>query len=88
MAIVAQFKVSGCSAEKYDAVIRELGPAASPPGQIYHISYGSHDNIQVIDVFDSPQSLENFGKTLAPILAKHGISAEPQVSEVYNIIKP
>jgi hypothetical protein len=38
-------------------------------------------------VFDSPQSLENFGKTLVPNLTELGIKAEPKVEEAYKIIK-
>ncbi len=34
---------------------------------------------------DSPQSFENFGKTLVPILDELGIKAQPEVHEVYKI---
>ena len=91
MAVIAKFKVSGCSLEKYEAVLRELeeaGIGPVPPGQLYHVSHGSRDNVQVIDVFDSPQSLENFGKVLVPILEKHGITADADVSEVFKIFGP
>lgn len=89
MAIVVKFKVSNMTAEKYDTVLQclEAAGAGAPPGRLHHVSYGSRDNLQVIDVFDSPQSLENFGKTLTPILQDLGIKAEPNVEEAYNIIK-
>ncbi len=89
MAIVAKFSVSNMTAEKYDKVLKRLetAGAGAPPGRLHHVSFGSRDNLQVIDVFDSPQSLENFGKTLAPILMELGIKAEPQIEEVYKIIK-
>jgi hypothetical protein len=87
MAIVVKFSVSNCSAEKYDEVLRRLeaAGAVAPAGQLFHVSYGSRDNIQVIDVFDSQQSLENFGKTLVPILDEMGIKAQPEVHEAYKI---
>jgi len=89
MAIVVKFKVSGMSAEKYDAVISRLetAGAGAPPGRLYHVSYGPHDNLQVIDVFDSPQSLESFGKTLVPILQELGVHAEPEIHDAYKIIE-
>ncbi len=89
MAIVVKFKVSNMTAQKYDTVLKRLAAAGAgvPPGRLHHVSYGSHDNLQVIDVFDSPQSLESFGKTLAPILQELGIKAEPNIEEAYKIIK-
>ncbi len=89
MAVVVKFKVSNMTAEKYDKVLKRLeaAGAGAPAGRLHHVSYGSHDDLQVIDVFDSPQSLENFGKTLVPILQELGIKAEPNVEEAYKIIK-
>ena len=88
MAIIVKFAVSGMSAAKYDSVLRQMeaAGAAAPPGRLHHVSYGSRDSLQVIDVFDSHQSLENFGKTLLPVLQAAGITAQPDVHEVYNII--
>ena len=89
MAIVVKFSVSGMSIEKYEAALRQLqaAGAGAPPGRLYHVSYGARDNVQVIDVWDSQQALENFGKTLAPILDKLGIKSRPDVAEAYKIIK-
>ena len=50
-------------------------------------SYGSRDNVQVIDVYDSPESLERFGKTLGPILEEMGIKAQPEVQDAFRVIK-
>ena len=83
MAIVVKFSVSGMTAEKYETVLARLDAAGAgaPPGQLCHISYGSSASVQVIDVYDSPQSFESFGKTLVPILESLGIKAEPDVHE-------
>ena len=88
MAIVVKFEVIGMSSEKYDAVLSRLEAegAGAPPGRLYHVSYGSRDNVQVIDVFESPQAFEAFGRTLVPILQGMGIQAEPDVYSVYKII--
>jgi hypothetical protein len=89
MAIVVQFAVDGMSTEQYDAVLQRLeaAGAGAPPGRLYHVSHGSPDNLQVIDVYDSPQSLEAFGGTLQPILQELGIVAQPDIQEVYKIIR-
>lgn len=89
MAIVAKFAVSNMSAEKYDEVIRRLAAAGAgvPAGRLDHLCYGPRDNLQVIDVYDSPQSLQAFGAVLVPILQEFGIEAQPEVQEVYNTIR-
>ena len=89
MAIVAKFAITGMTAEKYEAALKRLDAAGqgAPVGRLHHVSYGSHDNLQVIDIFDSPQALENFGKTLGPIMQEMGVKAEPQIEAAYKIIK-
>ena len=88
MAIVAKFTVQNMPSEKYDEVIRRLeaAGAGAPPGRLYHISYGSPTEIQVIDVYDSPQALEAFGAALMPILQEMGIQAQPEVLPAHNIV--
>lgn len=88
MPIVVKFSVSDMSTERYDEVLRRLDAAGAgtPKGRLHHISYGSHDSLQVIDVYDSPESFENFGKTLVPVLEELGVKAEPEVASVYRII--
>jgi hypothetical protein len=87
MAIIVKFSVSNSSAEKYEEVLRRLetAGAVAPRGQLFHVTYGSRDNLQVINVYDSPDSFESFGKILVPILRELGITAVPEVHEVYKI---
>ena len=89
MAILVKFSVTGSTVEKYEAVLRRLEAKGLliPPGQLYHVCYGSRDNLQVINVYDSQQSLDTFAKTLLPILAEMGITAQPDIQEVYKIIQ-
>jgi hypothetical protein len=89
LAIVVKFAVSGMSADKYEEVLRRLQDAGlgAPAGRLHHVSYGSPDDLQVVDVFDSPESLEAFGKALGPILGDAGIKAQPDVQPVYKIIR-
>lgn len=88
MAIVAKFEVQDMPADRYEEVLRrleEVGQGA-PKGRLYHVSYGSTDNLQVIDVYDSPESMQAFGQKLVPILQGLGIHAQPDVQEVHKAI--
>jgi hypothetical protein len=89
MAIVVKFEVKGSTAAKYEEVIKRLEAVGMliPPGQLYHVCYGSPDDLQVINIFDSVESLEAFGQTLGPILGDLGISATPNIEPVYRIIE-
>lgn len=86
-AIIAKFSVSNATVEKLEEVYRRLDAAGTlaPAGMLYHVAFGARDNIQVIDIFDSPQSLDRFGKTLGPILTELGITAQPDVQNIYKI---
>ena len=88
MAIVVHFEVSGMSSEKYGEALRRLeaAGAGAPSGRLFHVSYGAPENLQVTDVYDSPQSLEAFGRVLEPVLRELGISAVPRVQPAYRII--
>jgi len=87
MAVIVKFRVSNSTAEKYEEVIRRLEKAgsAAPRGQLFHVAYGPRDDLQVINVYDSPESFEKFGKILAPILKELGITAVPEVHDAYKI---
>ena len=89
MAILAKFEVTGMDSAKYDEVISRLEKMGqgAPDGRIYHICYGDKQRLQVIDVFESPAKLEAFGAKLMPNLQQLGISAKPEVVEIYNIIE-
>ena len=88
MAIVVHFEVSGMSSEKYEEALRRLeaAGAGTPPGRLFHVSYGAPENLQVTDVYDSPQSLEAFGRVLEPVLRELGIAAVPRVQPAHRII--
>jgi hypothetical protein len=89
MAIVVKFAVNNMPADKYDDVIRRLeaAGAGAPAGRLYHTAYGTQDAIQVIDVYDSPESLNAFGAALMPILQELGIEAVPDIQPIHNTIQ-
>jgi hypothetical protein len=88
MAIIAKFAVDGMSSSKYEQILSTLDDMGlgAPPGRLYHVCYGSSDNLQVIDVFASIEDLQRFGDALMPILQDVGVTAAPEPADVYNII--
>jgi len=89
MAIVVKVHIPGMSVEAYESVVSQLETvgSANPPGRLYHVAYGSAGNVQVLDVYDSLLSFENFGKTLFPLIEPMGIEFQPEVHEVFNIME-
>jgi len=89
MALVMKFAVSGMNAAKYSDVLKELEKkgAGAPQGRLYHVSYGSPDSLQVIDVWEDEKSFKAFGEKLMPVLQERGIQAPPEIFPVHKIIK-
>lgn len=90
MALIVHFAPQKMSADKYAEILRRLeaAGAGAPPGRLHHTSYGSKDGLRVVDVFDTPQSFEAFGRVLLPILASVGVEmSKPDVEEVHHIIR-
>ena len=89
MAITVRFTPKSMSAAKYDECIKRLeqAGAGAPKGRLYHVCYGSKDDLRVFDVWESSESFDEFGQTLTPILHELSIdSGTPEISEVHNII--
>jgi hypothetical protein len=88
--IVAQFNVVDFTPDKYDKTIKDLQAAGqgSPRGRLYHIITKQDKGMLVTDVWESEETLNEFSKTLIPILQKNGVTpAKPTLLPVYNIIK-
>jgi hypothetical protein len=89
MAIAVRFAPKSMSAAKYDECIKRLEQAGqgAPEGRLYHVSYGSANELGVVDVWESQEAFDEFGKALMPILQELGIDAgEPEISKVHNVI--
>ena len=89
MALIVSFKLTSFTTEKYDEVIKRLeaAGAGAPAGRLYHICFGSGDNLQVTDVWESQASFEAFGQTLMPILQGLEIDpGQPEIHEIHNTI--
>lgn len=90
MAIAAVFDVPGMTSAQYDKVIKDLEAAGegSPEGRLYHLASSKEGGWFVVDVWESPELLNQFAQTLMPTLQKAGVTPpEPQVYPVHNIIE-
>jgi len=91
MSILTVFNLTTMTAEKYDRAIRGLEAAGQgkPKGRIYHVACLQDDgNMRITDVWESPELLEEFGKTLMPVLDQAGVKpVEPEVYPVLRIIE-
>jgi len=91
MSIVTVFNLSTMDTQKYNQAISDLESAGQgkPKGRLYHVAARQEDgSILVTDIWESAALLEEFGKTLIPILNKVGVTpVEPKVYPVHNVIK-
>jgi len=90
MAIIARFQPTNMNADRYAEVMRRLAATglAAPQGRVHHVAFGPTERLQVVDVWDTPESLQAFGEHLFPVLADLGVQiGEPEVQPVHNIVR-
>lgn len=90
MSILTVFNLSTMTVEKYQQAISSLEAAGQgkPKGRLYHVATSQQDgSVMVTDIWESPELLEEFGKTLIPVLNQVGVTpVEPKVYPVINVI--
>jgi hypothetical protein len=89
MAIAVYFNPASMTASQYDQALRgvERATGIHPPGRLYHVCFGSGDQLKVFDVWDSIESFQQFGATLMPILQSINLDpGEPSISEVHHVV--
>jgi hypothetical protein len=91
MSIVVRFHPRNLTIAQYEDVVRreEATGRFPPDGREYHVCFGADGDLQVSEIWDSPEQLQAYGEILMPILADVGIqfSGEPEVFEVQTINK-
>jgi hypothetical protein len=91
MSIITVFNLSTMTTEKYNQAIRGLDAAGQgkPKGRLYHVAARQEDGSTIVtDIWESAALLEEFGKTLIPVLNKAGVTpVEPKVYPVLNVIE-
>ena len=78
------------TASQYDDVMRalEAAGAGDPPGRLYHACFGSGDQFRIVDIWESPESLDAFIQTLLRLPGQwEGLDpGEPEAAELHNAI--
>jgi hypothetical protein len=92
MSILVRFTgAPSVTSEKYDETIRRLEAAGDfpPEGLEVHVAFTSGGSFRVSEIWDSREQFDAFGQRLMPLLDEVGIqlAGEPEIVEVYNIIK-
>ncbi len=89
MAISAHFQHRGFTPEKYDETIRRLKAAGhgKPAARLIHVAVEADGEIEVFDIWESPEALEAFGSAFMPILQEFGVELlPPTIHPVRNTI--
>ncbi|MFD9076499.1 hypothetical protein [Streptomyces lasiicapitis] len=95
MAIIVTFDTPGVGQELYDACVSRLTDGGEftsladipAPGLISHAAEPIDGGWRVVDVWESEEAFENFGKILQPILADLGhADGEPQITPAHNVV--
>ena len=91
MSIVVRYHPKNVTIAQYEEVLRRergAGFTFPPDGRAYHVCFGTDGDLQVSEIWDSPEQFRAYGELLMPILVDVGIefSGEPEVFEVHNII--
>ncbi|MCP4009158.1 MAG: hypothetical protein GY726_06550 [Proteobacteria bacterium] len=87
--IVVIYETPNMTAEQYDRIDSELRSIGmtKPDGRLYHVSASTENGWYVTDVWQSIEQLDQFSKTLIPILEKNGIqSTPPRIMQIHNLI--
>ena len=90
MAIAVVFTPPSMSVRQYDEIIQKLESAGAgkPAGRLHHFCYGSTHQTRVLEMWESPESFEAFGKALRPVLSEVGLdSGAPAIAEIHNTIE-
>lgn len=89
MAVTVLFEVPGMSAQQYDNAMRQLAErnATAPSGRLYHVASVAPDGWLVVDVWNSPEELDQFAQILMPVLQSVGVTPpQPRVFPTHNIV--
>ncbi len=86
--VIVQFDSPDMTSKQYDQVWQDLRAAghANPKGLIHHVGAPTDKGWMVVDVWESAEHFNEFGKTLMPILTKNGVPpAEPVVLPLHYL---
>jgi hypothetical protein len=75
MPIAVHFYPTKLSQGTFNEILERLTAKGlgAPKGRLLHVSFGSEDDFQVFDIWESEALFEEFGKQLHPILDDLGV---------------
>ena len=88
--IMVYFDFPQVTVEQYDKVWEELRNAghSNPKGLLYHAGAKKGNGVVVVDIWESQEKFEEFGKTLMPIMEKSGAQiVQPVILPLHNEYK-
>ncbi|MDR0359204.1 MAG: hypothetical protein LBJ87_07055 [bacterium] len=86
MAVALLVNPPSMTAAQYDRVMLalEAAGAGTPPGRLYHACFGSGDQLRMVDVWESRESLDAFVGTLLRLPGEwEGL--DPGVPEILDL---
>lgn len=88
--VVIQFNFPNVSLQQYDKAWNDMRAAghSHPKGLISHVGAPTPDGgLFVVDIWQSQEAFDEFGKILGPLLAKNDIPAvQPKVFPVHYVL--
>lgn len=89
MAIAVLHSPPAMTGHQYDEVVRRFAEAgaAEPPGRRCHFAFGSPDQVRVLDICETQDTLAAFGPVIESILqAIEVVPGDVEFGEVRNIV--
>jgi hypothetical protein len=94
MSVVLIHQGSSFTREKYEEVVRKLTGKARMEsasdwpveGLLVHVAGDSPQGFRVVDVWQSEDACNRFGKTLGPILQEVGVEDQPEIYEAHTFV--
>lgn len=87
--ILVIFRVPDMSQAQYDSVMKDLDQVNmyKVKSRLHHCMAPNGDGSVVVDVWESPEALNEFFGTLGPILVRNGVTPpQPEIYPVHNIV--
>jgi quinol monooxygenase YgiN len=88
MAVCLIFEGPGVTQAQYDQVRTEVAPGDRvPEGAIFHVAGPTETGWCVVEVWESQEALQRFiQEKLHPALQRAGITGQPRIFQVANIM--
>jgi len=91
MAICVHFVPVSMNAGQYHKAVEMIAEAGlgAPAGRLYHVTFGTGNKLQVIDIWKTQPEWDSFKETVMKVSAELGIEvASVDIEPVVDIIKP